>query len=320
MQQVYYISFSLILDVLQCPDWIKKSIAEDGGMIKIDEIELQIGAGCLVKSTEIALIPEDQNVAFKSLLDVGLIHGASRIVHCFPDGLKFVRPVELEFKFEKPVPSLDNLFVLYGSYNRDNQHIVWELMNDDITDKSTKGFVKIKINGFSCYSWISADRGKLARILCHLNNSFTCRAYAFYRRLPSSNTIDISVVILSKFVDERAEDDIKQLKDHFAAGYIVAEKGMLKRVHTKRLLEISLDFPGLESTPFSFKIDQPELDEDGFVVDHFNGIAVNRPAKGKVRIGDTTEEHTTLWTLNVLENEEVIENEDLEVEGKLAIE
>ena len=294
----------------------RKLITEDGGVIKIDDVILSIAAGCLAKSTEITLILDDQNVVFKSLLDLGLVDAAPKVVECLPDGLKFVKPADLTFRFEKFISDSER-FVLHGSTsNCDDQDTVWELMIDDIKEKSAlQGLVKIKINGFCIYSLILAKRGWLARILCHLNHSFTCCAYAFYRRLPSMDTIDISVVIMSDFVDERAVDEIRQLKNHYDEHYIKAEKGMDKRVHTKCFLEISLDFPGLESTPFKFKIDQAELDKDGYVVDHFNGIAVHKPAKGKVRITELHEssEKEVLWTLNVCEREVIKE----EPSGKL---
>jgi hypothetical protein len=49
---------------------------------------------------------------------------------------------------------------------------------------------------------------------------------------------------------------------------------------------MSLDFPGVENTPFSFIVDQPELDSVGFVIDHFKGIAVKSPASGIVKISE----------------------------------
>ena len=313
-----YFPFSLISVVSNHPRSTSKLITEDGGVIKVGDVILSIAAACLVKSTEITLIIDDQNMVFKSLLELGLVDAAPRVVECLPDGLKFFKPADLTFRYEKPI-SDSELFVLHGSTSDcDDQDIVWELMIDDIKDKKAlQGLMKIKINGFCIYSLILAKRGWLARILCHLNHSFTCCAYAFYRRL-SMDTIDISVVIMSDFVDERAIDEIRQLKNHYDEGYIKAEKGMDKCVNTECFLEISLDFPGLESTPFKFKIDQAELDKDGYVVDHFNGIVVNRPAKGKLRITELHEssENKELWTLNVREREEEASYEE-EVSGIL---
>ena len=61
------------------PRSTRKLITEDGGVIKIDDVILSIGAGCLAKSTEITLILDDQNMVFKSLLDLGLIDAAPRV-------------------------------------------------------------------------------------------------------------------------------------------------------------------------------------------------------------------------------------------------
>ena len=304
-----YFPVSLISFAFKHPPSAGKLITKDGGVIKIDDVILSIAAGCLAKSTEIALNIDNQDMVFKSLFDLDLVDAPPRVVECLPDGLQFAKPADLTFRFEKPV-SDSELFVLHGSnYNCDDQDTVWELMIDDTIDKSTKGFVKIKISGFCIYSLILTKCTDLPRILCHLNRSFTCCAYAFYRRLPLMDTIDISVVITSEFVDERAEDKIKQLKDHCDAGYTkAAGKGMLKRVRTKRFLEISLDFPGLESTPFQCKIDEAELDKHGYVVDHFNGIAVKKPAIGKVKIMEVhrSSENKELWTLNVCETNKTV--------------
>ena len=54
--------------------------------------------------------------------------------------------------------------------------------------------------------------------------------------------MDIFVVFVSEYVEEGEEENIKQLKDHFKEGYERGEKGMLKRVHTNRRLEMSLVF------------------------------------------------------------------------------
>jgi hypothetical protein len=115
------------------------------------------------------------------------------------------------------------------------------------------------------------------------------------------DTIDISVVLLSEFLDENEENDIKQLKDHVQEGFVKGEKGMLKRVYTHGDLEMCLDFPGVKSPPYSFQIDQPELDSVGFVIDHFKRIVVNRPANGAVKINH---QNGSLWNLNVHEMKE----------------
>lgn len=287
------------------PNLVKKSITTGGGVIKKDDIILKIGAGCLAKDTEITLIQDDQNSAFKALLDLGLVDAAPRVVEFLPDGLKFLKPADLTIRFEKTA-SDSELSILHGSYNCDYQGIVWQLVTNAIEDNSAEGVVNMKIYGFCFYSYILAKRGRLARILSHLNHSFTCCAYAFYRR-PSMDTIDISVVMLSEFVDEKKKEDIKQLKDHFEEGYAKGDKGMGKRVHTKRPLEICLDFPGVESIAFPFKVDQPELDKDGFVIDHFKGIAIKSPACGAVKISeaDRSVENEFVWRMNICEGDKV---------------
>ena len=143
----------------------------------------------------------------------------------------------------------------------------------------------------------------IARILSHLNQSFTCRAYSLYRRLGTSDMIDIAVVLISEFLDDNNEEDIRQLKDHYDEGYTKGERGMLKRVDTDRRLEMFLDFPEVDGTSISFKVDQPQLDSVGFVIDDFKGISVKHPANGRVKVHEVPPtENRLLWNLNVREN------------------
>ena len=82
---------------------------------------------------------------------------------------------------------------------------------------------------------------------------------------------------------------------------------MLKRVHTDRRLEMSLEFPGVESAPISFKVDQPQLDSVGFVFDNFKGISVKNPANGRIKVYELHNiENRLLWDLTVREVETVI--------------
>ena len=256
------------------------------------------------------------DIADKSLLDLGLIDAAPRVVEFLPDGLKFLKPADLTIRFQNTVSNTE-IFILHCSYNLKYQKTVWELGTTGIEERNVKGVVNTKINGFSFYMFVLATRGMLARILSHLNQSFICRAYALYRRSSTVGAIDISVVILSEFVDENEEEDIKQLKDHLDLGYVKGEKGLLKRVYTDRRLEMSLDFPGVENTPFSFIVDQSQLDSVGFVIDHFHEIVVKSPASGKVKIRevDRSIENESLWRINICEIEEEIRVEV--VEGKL---
>ena len=270
-----------------------------------------IGPGCLTKNTHVTLIKDDQKIAFKTLL--GLLDAVPRVVQFLPDGLKFLKPANLAIRFETKTTSDSEHFILRGCYNHTYQRTVWELVTNGVDEDNLEGVVKIKINRFSFYSYILASNGKLARILKHLNQSFTCRAYSFYRRLPGMDTIDISVVLLSEFVDEDKGEDIKQLKDHLEAGYVKGEKGLLKPVHTDRHLEMCLDFPEIESTSFSFKVDQSELDSVGFTVDHFKRIAIKSPASGAVKISEMEQTaKKSLWVLNVCEKEEEIKVEVVE--------
>ena len=316
MYNVFFHSVYLIPAPSMRPDLVKEIIATDGGVIAIEDIILEIGPGCLAKDTEITLRNSDKDFAIKSLLDLRLVVAAPRVVEFLPDGLKFLKPADLTITFQNAVSNAE-LFVLHGSYNPIYQKTVWELVTNGIEKRNVKGVCNTKINGFCFYMFILATRGMLARILSHLNHSFTCRAYTLYRRPPTVNAIDISVVLLSEFVDENEEADIKQLKDHLKAGYVKGEKGMLKRVYTDRRLEMSLDFPGVENTPFAFIVDQPQLDSVGFVIDHFKGIAVKSPVSGKVKISevDRNIENESLWRISICEMEEEIKVEV--AEGKL---
>jgi hypothetical protein len=255
----------------------------------------------------------DRAFAIKSLLDLGLVVAAPRVVEFLPDGLKFLKPADLTIRFENTV-SYSEPFILHSSYRHNFERTVWELVTNGIEVDGVEGVVNAKLNGFCFYSLILATRGMLARILSHLNYSFACRVYALYRRIPTMDTLDISVVILSEFVDDDKGEDIKQLKDHLDLGFVKGEKGLLKRVHTDRRLKMSLHFPGVENTPFSFIVDQPELDSVGFVIDHFKEIAVKCPASGIVKISevdrsDEDQEDEVLWQLNVIEMQEKIKVE-----------
>ena len=241
----------------------------------------------------------------KSLFDLGLVDAPPKVVRFLPNGLKFLKPADLTVRFEKTVADSE-CFTLRGFCNKINRRTIWELVNNGIVEDNVEG--RVKINSFCFFMFILARRGKLARILSHLNHSFTCRAYLLYRRPPSMDTMDISVVILSEFLDKDKESDIRQLKCHIEAGFVVGEKGVLKRVHTHRLLKMCPYFPGINSTPFYFKVDQPQLDSVGFVIDHFKKVAVKCPASGAVKISDIFrgDKNESLWELNVCEKKERI--------------
>ena len=265
------------------------------------------------------MIRDDHNLALKKLLDLGLVTGSPRVVELHPDGLKFLRPAVLTINFETPFPDFE-LFILHGYYSRDYGRVVWELATNEIEEDTTKGVVNIKIDGFCFYAFILAMRGVMARILSHLNHSFTSCAYAFYRRQPPMDRIDISVVLVSEFVDEYEENDIKQLKDHLKEGYFKSDKGMLKRVEINNPLQVSLDFPGIDINTecILINVDQPELDSVGFVIDYFKGSAIAKPASGTVYICevDRNGERKLLWKLNMHEIEQD-KNEEEKADGKL---
>jgi hypothetical protein len=292
-------------------------MATDGGVVKIDDVVLEIGPGCLAKETEITLIKDGLTITqVKSLFDLGLVDAPPKVVQFLPNGLKFLKPADLTVRFEKTV-SDSECFTLHGFYNNIHQRIVWELVNNGIEEDNVEGVSHVKINSFCFFMFILARRGKLAQILSHLNHSFTCRAYVLYRRPPSMDTMDISVVMLSEFLDENKESDIRQLKYHFKKEFVIGEKGVLKRVQTHRRLKMCPYFPGINSTPFSFKVDQAQLDSVGFVIDHFKKVEVISPASGAVKISDIRrgDENESLWELNVCENEGQIQSDV--VEGNL---
>jgi hypothetical protein len=290
----------------------------DGGAITLDNFTLTIAPGCLKEDTRISLKTEDdQYIASicNSLCVLGLLDAIPQVVRFSPDGLKFLKPADLaiDITFKPMLHKCDSeLFILHGSYNPRCQRTVWEVVTNGIEQNNVEGILTAKINSFSFYSYILAKRGTLARILSHLNHSFTCRAYAFYRRSPAMDTIDISAVLVSEFVDEDLGEDIRQIKDHVEAGYVKEDKGFLKPVRTNCSLEMSLYFADVVNVPFSFKIDQRQLDSAvGFVVDHFRRIAIKNPAIGTVMIDEVQEqtEKTSLWELNISENEEKIKRE-----------
>ncbi len=251
---------------------------------------------------------DDQNIAFKTL--AGLLDAVPRVVQFLPHGLKFLKPANLTITFETKTASDSEHYILHGSYDDTDQRTVWKLITDGIEKDNVEGVANMKIDRFSFYSYILASRGKLPRILSHLNQSFTCRAYSFYRRLYGMDTIDISVVLLSEYVDEDKGEDVKQLKDHLEAGYVKGGKRLLKPVRTDHHLKMRLDFPGINST-ISFKVDQSQLDSVGFVIDHFKRIAVKSPASGAVMIRKMQRgAKKSWWKLNVCEKEEVVKVEE----------
>ncbi|XP_028404377.1 uncharacterized protein LOC114527013 isoform X2 [Dendronephthya gigantea] len=269
-----------------------------GGAVKLDDFILTIGAGCLAEDTEITLKNGEQHFDFTSLKD--LVRDTPRVVEFLPNGLKFLKPAELTIRPMR-VEVLDlELFVLHGYHSDIYDKVVWELLSSGISGINEKkiGTINVEIYGFCFFSYILARRGRLARILSHLNHSFTCRAYVLHRRRPA-NTMDIVVVIVSEFVDDGEEGDIRQLKDHIGEGYERGEKGRLTRVHTNRRLVMSLVILGVETNPYRFKIDRSQLDSVGFSVNHFRGIASEQRENKTVKISEACEDGECLWELDV---------------------
>lgn len=251
---------------------------------------LNIIPGCLANDAEITLKNDEQNFTFKSFPNLGVFKATPPVMEFLAD--VFIKPAILTIGFEKTVSDSEQ-FILHGSYGSDYQKTVWKLMTNYTEGEKAQGVTSTKINGFSFYS--------------HFNSSFSCRAYAFYRRLLSMDTIDISVVLLSEFVDEKKEEKIKQLTDNVEASYVRGGKGMLNCVRTGRRL-ICLDFSVVESTPFSFKVNKFKLHSVGFVVDRFKRITKRNPASGivKIRKVHRNTENEYLRKLNVLGMEEQI--------------
>ena len=273
----------------------------------MNNFTLKIGPGCLSEDTKITLRRDDQYIPTncKSLLDLGLLHAVPQVVRFFPDNLKFLKPADLTITSETMADCEFELFILHGFDNPYNQTTLWELVTNGIEQSNVDGIVNVKINGFCLFTYILAMRGWLARILSHFNHSFYCRALPFYRRVPSRDAIDISIVLVSDFVEDDHGEDIKQIKDLYELGYIKGEKGLLKPVCTNCLLEMCVHFPDVESGPFLFKIDQGQLDSAvGYVVDQFKGIAMKSPVNGVVRIDEVQEDaqNKSLWVLNISEN------------------
>ena len=282
-----------------------KTITVDGGTIEMNDVTLKAGQGCVAKNTHIVMEKvDDQFDVLKSLLDLGLVDAAPRVVKFSPDGSKFSKPLDLKIQFTKTATNSER-FILHGFYSPTYQRIIWELVTNGVKENDAEGVIHVKINSFSFYMFITSTYRFLTRILSHLNQSFICLAYSFYRRSPSMDTIDIAVVLVSEFFDESKENNIKHL---LAEGFVKGEKGVLKRINTDHPLEMCLHFPGMERPPFPFQVDRYLLDSVGFVIDHFKNIAVMGPANGEVKISEKKDgnEYKSLWILNVYEiNEEI---------------
>ena len=270
-------------------------------------------------------------------MDLGLIDTVPEVVEFLPSGLTFLKPAVVAVRFERKatLPEHFEYFILHGSYNHTYEKTVWELVTTGIEKNNAEGVIKIKITHFSFLTYIVTRSSVIEQFMSHSTGKFPCCAYSFYHRMPSEDTIDISIFLLSKFAIEKKEKLIKQSKkeggndkkkakndkkkaenkffnekkekeikqfinDHIKGDYEEGEEGPLKTVDTNRPLELILDFPGINSAPFSFKVDLTQLDTEGIVVDHFKGVKIEKPARGEVKIRYKNS-HETLWTLKIRE-------------------
>ncbi|XP_046864977.1 uncharacterized protein LOC124459560 isoform X2 [Xenia sp. Carnegie-2017] len=283
---------------------VEKLITTDGGVVNLEDVELNVGTECLAKDTKIELIKDNNPIPFQHLLDLKLVEKVFCVIKCLPNGLKFLKPANLSVRIKTTKLVEEETFVLHGSYSVDMRMTVWRLVTNEVNIDILKGEISMNIEGFSFYSYIQVKFPRLACALSHLNRSFVARAYVLYRRLPEMNTLDISVIFISEFVDKKNEKDIVQLADHCNENFHIGERGVLKRVKTRRTYKISLDFPGREKTFENFKMDESQLDSSGFVVDCFKGLVMNFPAKGYVNISEINPNDGSeklIWKLNVCE-------------------
>ena len=283
---------------------MEKLITTDGGVVNLEDVELNVGTECLAKDTKIELIKDNNPIPFQHLLDLKLVEKVFCVIKCLPNGLKFLKPANLSVRIKTTKLVEEETFVLHGSYSVDMTMIVWSLVTNKVNIDILKGEISMNIEGFSLYSYIQVKLPGLARLLSHINHSFDARAYVLYRRLPEMNTFDISVILFSEFVNKKKEKDIDQLAYHCEENFHIGERGMLKRVKTRRTYKICLDFPEREKTFENFKMVESQLDSSGFVVDCFKGLVMNFPAKGYVNISEINPNDGSeklLWKLNVCE-------------------
>ncbi|XP_046864979.1 uncharacterized protein LOC124459561 [Xenia sp. Carnegie-2017] len=293
---------------------VEKLITTDGGVVNLEDVELNVGTECLAKDTKIELIKDNIPIPFQHLLDLKLVEKVFCVIKCLPNGLTFLKPANLSVRIKTTKLVEEETFVLHGSYSVDMTMIVWRLVTNEVNIDILKGEISMNIEGFSFYSYIRVKLPGLARLLSHLNRSFDARAYVLYRRLPEMNTFDISVIFFSEFVDKKKEKD--QLAYHCKENFHIGERGMLKGVKTRRTYKICLDFPEIEKTFEIFKMVESQLDSSGFVVDCFKGLVMNFPAKGYVNISEINPNDGSeklIWKLNVCEvgtmaGPELIEN------------
>ena len=282
----------------------KVTIPVQGGHLQARNITLTVGEGCLSKETEITMIldePGFRNRTFKPLYESGLLKALPLIVECLPRSLKFLKLVALSAQMGKNI--LNELFILRGSYDKERERIIWNVVVEDVEVNSKEGSVSVKLSCFDTWSYIMTAPENIARILSHLNNSFNCMAAVLYRRIPTFPMIDVAIVLFSEYIVAQQKND--SLLNSIAAehSYHVGEKSSFKRFDTQRCHEMCIEFPGIKTTDaVTFHVDVPHLDSLGMIVDHFQDVPCEFPARGRV---DIYEVHrtgkTVLWSLNIIE-------------------
>ena len=244
---------------------------------------------------EVIKIKREKKLSFHSLVDLKLINSAPRIYEFLPKGLEFLKPALLAIRFNKAKPGWQPV-ILHGFYN-DRCKIVWELMTIDVKAKKTGMFANSKIKGFSFLSYFMVSDGpsSIPHFLNHYNEVFICYAYVYHGRRPDSS-VDISVVILSQFVDAREKE--KHLNRHLSDGYVQGAEGDPREVKIDLEHAMRLDFPGVERPPHSFNIRVLELDSVGFLV-RDEDIDIGNIASGSVKIYESGAAARPLWDLKV---------------------
>lgn len=174
----------------------------------------------------------------------------------------------------------------------------WKQVHDiDLNERR----ILLNIDKFSWYSFITAPITFIPRILSHLNQLFQAYAYVFYRRSLETGTLVIKVVFVSSYVREKFE--LMKMADDWG-DFHSSDKEHMNFINTDRCHEIHLKFHGKEIDSHTFKIDNSELDGDGYVIDNFSQIQVNFPAKGSLEITVDSKSGNKLFKLNVDEKED----------------
>ena len=282
----------------------KVTIPVQGGHLQARNITLTVGEGCLSKETEITMIldePGFRNRTFKPLYESGLLKALPLIVECLPRSLKFLKLVALSAQMGKNI--LNELFILRGSYDKERERIIWNVVVEDVEVNSKEGSVSVKLSCFDTWSYIMTAPENISRILSHLNNLFNCMAAVLYRRIPTFPMIDVAVVLFSEYIVAQQKNDSLLNSIAVEHSYHVGEKSSFKRIDAQRCHEIWIEFPGIKTTDaVTFHIDVSYLDSLGMLVDYFQDVPCEFPARVTVHIYEVHGTgKTLLWSLNIAE-------------------